>query len=77
MDTTTKLVPKQQGEGKAEGARCQVKAEKENLIQNLISEEQTPCFFHQSGNMESISGQRRPEISPKQMEFKQLLGNIP
>ena len=70
---------KQQGVGKAEKARCQEKAEKENLIQNLNSDRGAgPVFFlHQSGNTEYTSGQRRLGISSKQMEFQQLLGNIP
>ena len=61
---------KQQGEGKAE---------EENLIQNLNSDRGAgPVFFlHQSGNTEYTSGQRRLGISSKQMEFQQLLGNIP
>ena len=45
IQTTPKLVQKQQGEGQAEEARCQQKAEKENLIQNLNSDRGADAMF--------------------------------
>lgn len=78
------MVQKQEGGG--EGRRGEVPEDREGEfpVLNLVSSDRGAdtmpiCLFvfHQRGNMESMSGQRRQEISLKQREYPLLLGTTP
>ena len=79
MQTTPRVVQKQQGEGKAEEARFQQKAEKENLIQNLNSDRGAKTMFFFPTKVEIWSphqAREDQEFPQKKWNFSSCLGTF-
>ena len=80
MQAARTLVHKHE-KGETEEIKCCQEAEKGFPVLEIISPNRgaDAMFSHQQGGgvKQSKSGQRKQGISPKQREFRQLLGNIP